>query len=250
MKELEGKIALVTGASRGIGKGIALVLAEKGAEVVVNFHHRAVEADAVVDEIRAAGGRAFAVQGDVSERDDVKRLFDEVAARCGRLDILVNNAGTSRSQDIFETSEEDWDFIIKTNLKSLFLCTRRGMEMMRVNRFGRIINLTSMVAHRGAINGHCHYAATKGGILSFTRTVARTGAPYNITCNAIAPGIIETDGLLATHGPEGVAALAATVPLGLGKCRDVGLAAAYLAGEGGNYLTGICLDVNGGMYFH
>ena len=247
MKELEGKIALVTGASRGIGKGIALVLAEKGAEVVVNFHHRAVEADAVVDEIRAAGGRAFAVQGDVSERDDVKRLFDEVAARCGRLDILVNNAGTSRSQDIFETSEEDWDFIINTNLKSLFLCTRRGMEMMRVNRFGRIINLASMVAHRGAINGHCHYAATKGGILSFTRTVARTGAPYNITCNAIAPGFIETD-MTAVLPDDVKSQFIASIPAGrAGTPQDVAGVVAFLVSDDAAYLQGQVIAVDGGV---
>ena len=124
------------------------------------------------------------------------------------------------------------------------------MEMMREQNFGRIISMTSMVAYRGAVFGHCHYAATKGAILSFTRTIARTGAPYHITANAIAPGIIETELLFQTHGEEGVAKLAATVPLGLGKPRDVGLAAAFLAGEGGGYITGACIDVNGGMYFH
>ncbi|MBS1371732.1 MAG: 3-oxoacyl-ACP reductase FabG [Lentisphaeria bacterium] len=250
MKDLQGKIALVTGASRGLGRGIALVLAEKGATVVVNYRGSAAEAAAVVSEIRASGGNAVECRADVSESADVDRLFAFTADSFGRLDILVNNAGTSRAQDIFETSEADWDFILKTNLKSHFLCTKRAMELMRDRNFGRIINMTSMVAHRGALFGHCHYAATKGGILSFTRTIARTGAPFNITCNAIAPGIIETELLFRTHGEEGVAKLAETVPLGLGKVRDVGLAAAYLAGEGGNYLTGICLDVNGGMYFH
>ena len=132
----------------------------------------------------------------------------------------------------------------------MFLMSKPAMEIMRDQKFGRIINLTSVVAYRGALFGHVHYAASKGGILSFTRTLARTGAPYNITVNAIAPGIIETELLFQTHGTEGVAKLAQTVPLGLGKTRDIGLAAAYLAGEGGRYLTGICLDVNGGMNFH
>ncbi len=250
MKELSGKVALVTGASRGLGKGIAAVLAEKGARVIVNYRKGAGEAALVVEEIREAGGEAVAFGADVSDSADVTRLFDFIVKEFGALDILVNNAGTTKAQDIFETSEEDWDFIIKTNLKSLFLCTKRAMEMMRDRKSGRIINLSSMVAHRGALYGHCHYAATKGGILSFTRTIARTGAPYNITCNAIVPGIVETELLFQTHGEEEVAKLAATVPLGLGKVRDVGLAAAYLSGEGGAYMTGACLDINGGMYFH
>ena len=248
--ELENRIALVTGASRGLGRGIASVLAEKGAKVIVNYRNGAKEAESLCAEIKAAGGSAVPLQGDVSESADVARIYDFIRKEFGRLDILVNNAGTTRAQNIFETSESDWDFIIKTNLKSMFLMSKPAMEIMRDQKFGRIINLTSIVAYRGALFGHVHYAASKGGILSFTRTLARTGAPYNITVNAIAPGIIETELLFQTHGEEGVAKLAQTVPLGLGKTRDIGLAAAYLAGEGGRYLTGICLDVNGGMNFH
>lgn len=248
-KELSGKIAIVTGASRGLGRGIAEVLAEKGASVVVNYRSEAGAAEEVVAQIRAGGGEAFAIQADVSKSADVKRLFDETLSHYGKLDILVNNAGTTRAQDIFETSEEDWDFIMNTNLKSLFLCTKRAMEIMREAHGGRIINMSSMVASRGAVSGHSHYAATKGGILSFTRTLARTGGPYHITVNAVAPGIIETELLFQTHGEEGVRNLAATVPLGLGKPRDVGLACAFLAGEGGAYITGACIDVNGGMHF-
>lgn len=250
MNDLNGKIALVTGASRGLGKGIALVLAEQGATVVVNYRTGLKEAESVVGEIHRNNGDAVAFGGDMSEAEDVNKLFDFIGDKFGRMDILVNNAGTTRAQDIFETSEEDWDFIIKTNLKSLFLCSKRAMTMMRSQNFGRIINISSMVAHRGALFGHCHYAASKGGILSFTRTLARTGAPYNITCNAVVPGIVETELLYQTHGGEEVAKLAASIPLGLGKVRDVGLAAAYLSGEGGNYITGACLDINGGMYFH
>ena len=250
MKELEGKIALVTGASRGLGRGIAAVLAEKGATVIANYRTDKAHAESICREILENGGKAVPFQADVSERADVAKLFDFVRSEFGRLDILVNNAGTTKAQDIFETSEEDWDFILKTNLKSLFLMSKAAMEIMRAQKSGQIINMTSIVAYRGALFGHVHYAATKGGILSFTRTLARTGAPYNITVNALAPGIIETELLFQTHGAEGVEKLAKTVPLGLGKPRDVGLAAAFLAGEGGRYLTGICLDINGGMNFH
>lgn len=250
MKELEGKIALVTGASRGLGRGIADVLAEKGASVIVNYRSDAAHAESLCEEIRAKGGTAVPFQADVGKSDDVKKLFGFVQSEFGRLDVLVNNAGTTRAQDIFETSEDDWDFILRTNLKSLFLMCKSAMEIMRGQRSGRIVNMSSIVAYRGALFGHVHYAATKAGILGFTRTLARTGAPYNITVNALAPGIIETELLFQTHGAEGVAELAKTVPLGLGKVRDVGLAAAFLAGEGGRYLTGICLDINGGMNFH
>lgn len=250
MNDLTGKIALVTGSSRGLGRGIALELAAAGAEVVVNYRSGKKEAENVVREITERNGKGVPFAADVSDAKDVEKLFSFIREKYGRLDILVNNAGTTKAQDIFETTEEDWDFIIRTNLKSLFLCTKKAMEMMRDQKGGRIINISSMVAHRGALFGHCHYAATKGGILSFTRTIARTGAPYNITCNAIAPGIVETELLFQTHGADGVAALAKTVPLGLGKVRDVGLAAVYLSGEGGSYITGACLDVNGGMNFH
>ncbi len=169
MKELEGKIALVTGASRGLGRGVAMVLAEKGATVVVNFRSGADATAETVAAIEKEGGTAVAMQADVSESGEVGKLFDRIAGTFGRLDILVNNAGTSRAQDIFQMSEADWDFILKTNLKSVFLCSKRAMEMMREQNFGRIISMTSMVAYRGAVFGHCHYAATKGAILSFTR---------------------------------------------------------------------------------
>ena len=250
MKELEGKIALVTGASRGLGRGVAAVLAEKGAELIVNYRTDSAHAESLCKEITEQGGKAVPFRADVGKKEEVDRLFEFVRSQFGRLDILVNNAGTTRAQDIFETSEADWDFILQTNLKSVFLMCKSAMELMREQNSGRIINMSSIVAYRGALFGHVHYAATKAGILGVTRTLARTGAPYHITVNALAPGIIETELLFQTHGAEGVAKLAKTVPLGLGKVRDVGLAAAFLAGEGGRYLTGICLDINGGMNFH
>jgi len=245
---LKGKTALVTGASRGLGKGIAEALAEEGAQVAINFRSNEAEALKVKEEIEKAGGSAMTVQADVSDAASVKGMFEKVLAKFGKLDILVNNAGTTKSQDIFETSERDWDFILDTNLKSCFLCSKTAMEAMRERKCGRIVNISSIVAHRGALFGHVHYAATKGGIISFTKTLARTGAPLGINVNCIAPGIIETELLFETHGKEEVERLAAGVPLGLGTPRDVGLAAVFLAGEGGRYITGATIDVNGGMY--
>ena len=250
MNDLSGKVALVTGASRGLGRGVALVLAEQGADVAVNYLNDEQEAHKVCAEIAKLGRKEICIKADVSRSDDVKAMFAAVIKEFGRVDILVNNAGTSRAQDIFETSEADWDFIINTNLKSVFLCSKEAMVIMREQHAGRIICMSSMVANRGAIYGHVHYAATKGAILSFTKTLSRTAAPLGITVNAIAPGIIETELLFKTHGDDGVKAMADGVPLGLGLPRDVGLAAAYLAGEGGRYITGATIDVNGGMYLH
>lgn len=251
MFDLKGKRALVTGAGRGLGKGIALALAEAGAEVALNFLENEKEAQHVKDEIEAMGGRALVIQADVGVAPAVSGMFQAIKNHWGGLDILVNNAGTTKSQDIFETTEADWDQVVDTNLKSVFLCSKEAMALMREQkRGGSLINISSIVAHRGALYGHVHYAATKGGILSVTRTLARTGAPLGIRVNAIAPGIIESDLLMATHGKTEVDSLAASVPLGLGTARDIGLAAVYLASEGGRYITGATLDVNGGMHFH
>ena len=245
---LTDHIALVTGASRGLGKGIALVLAEQGADVVVNYRTAANEAEAVVAEIREMGCRAVAVQADMSCADEVRNLYETVEREFGRLDILVNNAGTSAAQNIFEISEDDWQFIIDTNLKSCFLCSKSAMDTMAKQKRGSIVNISSVVAQQGALFGHVHYAATKSAMLGFTKTLARTAAPLGITVNAVAPGIIETELFVQTHGPQGAAELAEKVPLGLGTPRDVGLAVAYLCGEGGRYITGATIDVNGGMY--
>ena len=248
MSDLSGKAALVTGASRGVGRGIALVLAEKGADVVVNYRSSQDQAAEVAAEIEAMGRRALAIQGDVSDSADGERLFARTRSTFGKLDILVNNAGTTKGQDIFEMTEADWDFVLRTDLKSCFLCAKAAMVIMRHQSAGRIVNIGSVVSHRGALYGHVHYAAAKSGILGFTKTLARTGAPFGITVNCVAPGFIETELLFRTHGEEEVAKLVASVPLGLGTPRDVGLACAFLCGEGGRYVTGATLDVNGGMY--
>lgn len=248
MNDLSGKVALVTGASRGLGRGIALVLAEQGAHLLINYHKRHQEADEVAGAIRTMGRRAVTVQADVGRADQVRYLFDRLRQEFGRLDILVNNAGLSQAQDIFQITEEDWDFLLQTNLKSCFLCAKAAMEIMREQQSGRIVNISSVVGHQGALFGHVHYATTKSGILGFTKTLARTAASWGITVNAVAPGIIDTELLHQIHGEQGIAQLAANIPLGLGTPRDVGLAVAFLCGEAGRYITGATIDVNGGLY--
>ncbi|WP_084286964.1 SDR family NAD(P)-dependent oxidoreductase [Pedobacter nyackensis] len=247
MKELEGKVALITGSTQGIGKGIAHVLAEKGADVILNSH---VEPDVVslLSEFEKYEVSVQFIKADVSDESQVKLLFQTIEKEFGKLDILVNNAGTSQAKDIFEVELSDWDRIINTNLTSCFLCCKAAMSMMKVAGAGRIVNISSVVAHRGAQFGHLHYAATKSGMIGITKTLAKTGAPLGILVNAVAPGIIETELLLKTHQGEKLKELAAAVPLGLGKVRSVGLAVAFLCGEGGDYITGTVLDVNGGMY--
>ena len=246
---LKGKVALVTGSSRGIGRGIALALAEAGADVVVNCMGNVEAAEEVAEKIRAFGRKALVVKANVSEADQVKMLFDKIMEEFGRLDILVNNAGTSQDKDIFEMTYEDWDRIIKTNLTSGMLCSKAAMEIMKEQKSGRIMFISSVVGERGALFGHIHYAATKSGQIGITKTLARTAAKYHITVNAIAPGLIRTELLVQTHGEEGVEELGASIPLGLGKIEDVGAAAVFLASDEACYVTGATLDVNGGANF-
>jgi NAD(P)-dependent dehydrogenase (short-subunit alcohol dehydrogenase family) len=245
--ELEGMVALITGSARGIGKGIALVLAERGADIIINDKQMNYEGEALSNQIQAMGRKTLLIEADVSIEAEVKKMFTSIQNHFGRLDILVNNAGTSQAKDIFDSTLQDWQYIIDTNLTSCFLCSKEAMNLMAKQHSGRIINISSVVGERGALFGHVHYAATKSGMLGMTKTLARTGAPLGITVNAVAPGIIETELLFKTHGVEGVEKLSASIPLGLGKPRSVGLAVAYLAGEGGNYITGASIDVNGGI---
>jgi len=249
MFNLNGKVALVTGSSRGIGRGIALALAEAGADIIVNCMGNVAAAEEVAQKIDAMGRKALILKADVSDPEQVKEMFAKIMQTFNRLDILVNNAGTSQDKDIFEMTYEDWDRIIKTNLTSGMLCSKAAMEIMREQNSGRIIFISSVVGERGALFGHIHYAATKSGQIGITKTLARTAAKHNITVNAIAPGLIRTELLVQTHGVEGVEELGANIPLGLGKIEDVGAAAVYLASDEASYVTGATLDVNGGANF-
>lgn len=249
MFDLSGKVALVTGSSRGIGRGIALALARAGADVIVNYLDSEAAAKAVAADIVAMGRCATAIRADVSEESDVRAMFAQIMAEYGRLDILVNNAGTSQPKDIFEMDTADWDRIIKTNLTSGMHCSKAAMEIMREQKRGRIIFISSVVGERGALFGHVHYAATKSGQIGMVKTLARTAAPFHVTVNAIAPGVILTELLMQTHGEAGVKALGEDIPLGLGTVDDIGHAAVYLASDEASYVTGITLDVNGGTYY-
>ncbi|SFU16444.1 SDR family NAD(P)-dependent oxidoreductase [Mesorhizobium sp. YR577] len=243
---LNGKTALVTGAARGIGAGIATAFHAAGAKLVlVDLASSRAQLEALADTL----GDATVFGADLTVEHEVKEVFAALDSAGVALDILVNNAGAARAETIFEMTLDSWNDILAANLTSAFLCSRSAMERMRHRPGGRIIQLGSVVGHQGALKGHLHYGVSKSGIHGFTRTLARTAAPLGITVNAIAPGLVETDMLFSTHGTEGVKALEAQVPLGrLASVADIGAAAVYLASDEASYLTGVILDVNGGLY--
>ena len=252
MFDLGGRTALVTGASRGLGKGIALCLARAGADVAVNYAGSTEKAESVAIEIKNLGQRAIAVQGDVGNEDDVCAMFERIRAEYGRLDILVNNAGINSDFDITTLQVEEWNKIIRCNLTGNFLCAKYALEIMKENMHGRIIQISSLVGEQGALYGQIHYASTKGGQLSFTRTLARSVASFGITVNAIAPGVHMTEQVEAVLGNKGSSRLNSVIqniPLGvLGSIEDIGWAAVFLASKEAGYITGATLDVNGGLY--
>jgi 3-oxoacyl-[acyl-carrier protein] reductase len=244
---LAGKLALVTGASRGIGAAIARDLAASGARVVVNYRAQRESAEAVVAEITSAGGVAEALAFDVADAGAVERAVSDVAARLGNVDILINNAGVSADGLILRTSEEAWDRVLGVNLKGVFNCTKAVTRAMMRARAGRIVNIGSVVGFMGN-TGQSTYAAAKAGVIGFTKAAARELASRGITVNAVAPGLIATDML------EGMQAAArdmvlALVPLRrLGTPEEVAAAVTFLAGPGGAYITGQVIHVNGGLY--
>jgi 3-oxoacyl-[acyl-carrier protein] reductase len=242
----EGKSAVVTGASRGIGRAVALQLAREGASVVVNYHAQADAANQVADGVRAAGGRAIVVQADVVQASEVERLIDAAVSEFQRIDVLVNNAGITRDQLLLRMSEDDWQSVIDTNLKSAFLVTRAALRPMLRQRSGRIVNLASISGVMGNA-GQANYSASKAGLIGFTRSTAREVASRGITCNAVAAGVIDTD---IWHGvpQSAIDALMTLVPLGRkGTVEDVAEAVAFLASEAAAYITGQVLNVDGGL---
>ncbi|WP_041342768.1 3-oxoacyl-[acyl-carrier-protein] reductase [Dehalococcoides mccartyi] len=244
MLSLDGKTALITGSGRGIGKAIALRFAEAGAKVVVNSLSPAGEE--VAAHICSNGGQAVFVQADVSQSNGVDALFKAAQEAFGGVDILVNNAGITRDQLTMRLSEEDWDSVIQTNLKSVFLCSKAALRQMLKNRWGRIINLSSIVGLKGN-PGQANYAAAKAGILGFSCSLAKEVASRNITVNSIAPGFIETD-MTAALSKEQRQAIAERIPMQkLGTVEDVAACALYLAKEDAKYITGQVISLDGGM---
>jgi 3-oxoacyl-[acyl-carrier protein] reductase len=241
MADLGGRVALVTGSSRGIGRAIALGMARAGADIVVNYKSRAADARDAEAEIAGLGRRVLTVQADVARGAEVERLVDAVRTQLGPIDILVNNAGIARVQAIEETTEHDWDELLAVNLKSCFLVTQAVLPGMRARRWGRIVNLSSVAAHVGGVVG-AHYAASKAGMLGLTHFYASRLAKEGITVNAISPALIETEMVTAN-----VNATPERIPIGrFGAVEEVADAAVMLARNG--YITGQTLHVNGGWY--
>ncbi|RGS77481.1 3-oxoacyl-[acyl-carrier-protein] reductase [Coprococcus sp. AF21-14LB] len=243
---LTGKIAVVTGAARGIGRAIALALAEEGAEVVINYHHSEERSLAVKEEIEARGGKAAVMQCDVSDYESCERFVSAVAEMYGRIDIWVNNAGITKDQLLMRMSEEAFDEVIETNLKGTFQCMRFVSRVMVKQRCGRIINLSSVVGIAGNA-GQVNYAASKAGVIGMTKSAAKELAGRGITVNAVAPGFIETE--MTSVLSEKVQEQAKNqIPLGhFGTPEDVASAVVFLASEQAKYITGQVLQVDGGM---
>lgn len=246
MRGLKGKVALVTGASRGIGRGIALRLAEEGCKVIVNYNRSAGAAQDVVDQITRNGGEAIAIQADVSNGQEAQRLVREALNTFGRVDILVNNAGTTRDTLLLTMKEADWDLVINTNLKSCYNVTKAVLRSMMKQRFGRIVNITSVSGITGQA-GQTNYSASKAGIIGFTKSLAKEVGSRNITVNAVAPGFIPTD--LTANLPQDLKdALIKLTALGrMGTVEEVAGVVAFLASDDASYITGQVIVVDGGL---
>ena len=246
MSRFEGKAAIVTGASRGIGREIALLLASEGAKVAVNYSGSKDKADEVVQLIKDAGGDAFAIQADVSNPDSVKNMIDKTIESFGSIDILVNNAGITKDNLLMRMKEDEWDDVININLKGVFLCTKGVSRQMMRQRAGKIVNVASVVGVVGN-PGQANYVAAKAGVIGLTKTTAKELASRNINVNAVAPGFISTD-MTDALNEDMQKQLLAGIPLGkLGSPEDIAKTVLFLLSEDASYITGQTIHVDGGM---
>ena len=247
VNSLEGQVALVTGASRGIGAVIARRLAQDGAKVAVNYQSSEEAARQVAQSIIDLGGEALVMAGDVSREDSAEGFVKQVLEQWGRVDILVNNAGITRDRLLLRMTAEDWDRVIEVNLRGAFLCTRYVMPHLIRRRQGRVINISSVVG-LGGNPGQANYAASKAGLIGFTKAVAREVASRNITVNALAPGFIDTGGMVDQMTEEARKQVLGRIPMGrFGSADDVAEAVVFLCGPGAGYITGQVLTIDGGM---
>ena len=245
MFELTDKKVLVTGSSRGIGRAIALAFAGQGADVAVNYASGRKSAEEAAHEIKVLGRDSLCIECDVSDEKAVLLMFAEIREKWGYIDVLVNNAGVSINKDIFHTTPDEWKKVMDININGTFLCSKQAMLMMKERKYGRIINISSLAAHQGTMNGAVHYGASKAAQIGFGKTLARTAATYNITVNNIAPGLTYTD-LLAERPGDEIERIASSIPLGIGSVDDIAAAAVFLASDEAGYITGQTIDVNGG----
>jgi 3-oxoacyl-[acyl-carrier protein] reductase len=244
--QFDGKVAVITGASRGIGRAIALELGHRGADVLINFNRNEDAAQEVADSILSTGSRAKIFSADVSKFEEAQKLIKFAIEEFKDLHILVNNAGTTRDGLIMTMSEDDWDFVLETNLKSTFNCSRAAVRYMLRRRYGRIINITSVSGQMGN-PGQTNYSASKAGQIGFTKALAREVASRKITVNAVAPGFIDTD-LTASLPDDIQAGLKDLIPLGrIGQPEEIAKAVAYLASDDAAYITGQVLTLDGGL---
>ncbi len=244
---LEGKIAVVTGGSRGIGRSICQKMASMGAMVYINYISRSDAAEETLKLIEEAGGKGIIIGFDIADEKQVQAAFKKIKSEAGSIDVLVNNAGITRDGLMAIMKMDDWDSVLSTNLKGAFLCSKAATRTMMKKRWGRIINITSVVGFSGN-SGQVNYAAAKAGMVGMTKSMAREYASRNITVNGVAPGYIATE-MTEALGDEVREKLQNEIPMGiLGTCEDVAGAVAYLVSEDANYVTGQVIHVNGGMY--